>query len=515
MEFASIKPFGPGFRLLELSAPIADADERQRSVERLASAADVEYATQVYRGRGGLAEFPKPVIFVRFHPEVSPETQRETLGQVPGLRIEEERYASLDRVWKLASSAKTGSAVLNQVQRLFTMQNVEWAEPDWTWEVTLNQVIPNDPDFEDSWGLHNTGQTGGVSDMDMNAPEAWEITSGDPAVIVMILDAGIDLSHPDLTVSFAADFTGSGTGGGPTSPCAGHGTAVAGCTAALMNNGLMSTGVAPGVRLASASIAVDEDCDDKYVTSASWYVDALIWGIGIGARVASFQAGPNADTWSSLLALTIDLARLEGMVLFAASGNDPIGTIGFGHPGYHRSVNAVGGISSDGSSFGTTGNALFMVGPAAGIYTTTLGGGSDFASGTSLSSPFAAGVAGLVLSSHWGLSPPAVEMAMITGAKDLGATGFDSTFGHGLLRADKAIVLGGDLLPGFSVVDGSSGPGIPFDIPVYATVAAGVNSVPDDGAVLVRSGASYNEALVINKPLVMKPWGGNAVVIGK
>lgn len=540
MGLVRSKSFGPGFRLLDLSTPVAEDGLRRHYIEQLVSGDGIEYATQVYRTARGLAKFPRPVVFVRFHPGVPAQSQREILEQVHGLWIEEENFASLDRVWKLASSARTGHTVLNQVEQLSTDPHVEWAEPDWLMEVTLNAVFPTDPDFEQSWGLHNTGQTyfvqwedghwgdreivftcepdflcahhfTGSVGIDMGAPEAWEYTTGDPAVIVMIMDVGVELSHPDLNVAYAADFTSLGTGGGPTWPWATHGTAVAGCAAAMMNNGFFSTGIAPGVLLASASIARDDTGDGYHVASSSWFVEALEWGLQIGARVATSQVGPTS--WSALLEAAYDNARIHGMVLFAASGNDSNAAIG--HPGNYRSVNAIGGINGDGSTYGTTGNELFMVGPAGIIYTTALGGGWVLAGGTSLSSPFAAGVAGLVISANPGLSSAAVEMAMIAGAMDLGTTGFDSTYGHGLLRADEAIVVGSEMLPGAAVVDASLGvePGAgSYDLHRHATVAAGISNIPNNGAVLVRGGLSYSEALVIDKPLVMRAWDGNAVI---
>ena len=48
------------------------------------------------------------------------------------------------------------------------------------------------------WGLHNTGQTGGTSDIDIDAPEAWDMTTGSSGLIVAVIDTGIEYDHPDL-----------------------------------------------------------------------------------------------------------------------------------------------------------------------------------------------------------------------------------------------------------------------------------------------------------------------------
>ena len=76
--------------------------------------------------------------------------------------------------------------------RLAQHPAVEAAELDAVVSICL---IPNDPAFSQLWGLHNTGQTGGTPDADIDAPEAWDLTTGDHVVVVAVIDTGIDL-HP-------------------------------------------------------------------------------------------------------------------------------------------------------------------------------------------------------------------------------------------------------------------------------------------------------------------------------
>jgi len=92
-------------------------------------------------------------------------------------------------------------------------QNIEFAEPNYVYQPCINpdmnhqsdqifvknqDFITNDPDFELQWGLHNTGQTNGTSDADIDAPEAWEVTNGSSDVVIAILDSGIDYMNPDI-----------------------------------------------------------------------------------------------------------------------------------------------------------------------------------------------------------------------------------------------------------------------------------------------------------------------------
>ena len=61
------------------------------------------------------------------------------------------------------------------------------------------QVEPLDPDFGQQWPLHNTGQSGGTNDADIDASEAWDVDDGSSTTIVVaVIDTGIDYSHPDL-----------------------------------------------------------------------------------------------------------------------------------------------------------------------------------------------------------------------------------------------------------------------------------------------------------------------------
>lgn len=62
----------------------------------------------------------------------------------------------------------------------------------------LPGVLPNDPTFPQLWPLHNTGQSGGTPDADIDAPEAWEITTGSMKTVIAVLDSGIDYTHPDV-----------------------------------------------------------------------------------------------------------------------------------------------------------------------------------------------------------------------------------------------------------------------------------------------------------------------------
>ncbi|MEA1947314.1 MAG: S8 family serine peptidase [Thermodesulfobacteriota bacterium] len=140
--------------------------------------------------------------------------------------------------------------------------DVEYAEPNY---YRYTCAIPDDTDFDLLWGLHNTGQyVNGIIDADIDAPEAWDITTGNSDIVIAIVDTGVDYSHPDLS-----DNMWSNTGETPdngidddgngyvddvrgwdffgndkdTMDLHGHGTHVTGIAAAEGDNAIGITGV--------------------------------------------------------------------------------------------------------------------------------------------------------------------------------------------------------------------------------------------------------------------------------
>ncbi|MBI1195156.1 MAG: hypothetical protein GC138_04860, partial [Gammaproteobacteria bacterium] len=80
--------------------------------------------------------------------------------------------------------------------------------PDDAVRLSRIQAVPNDPLFGDQWGLQNTGSAQyfyAVSGADISATNAWDVTTGNPSVIVAVIDTGIDTAHPDLLPNLWVD----------------------------------------------------------------------------------------------------------------------------------------------------------------------------------------------------------------------------------------------------------------------------------------------------------------------
>jgi thermitase len=87
--------------------------------------------------------------------------------------------------------------VSEAVENYEASPNVEYAEPDFVLRPSQTRSA-NDSYYPRLYGLNNTGQNGGAQDADVDAPEAWNTTIGDPSTVVAVIDEGVDINHPDL-----------------------------------------------------------------------------------------------------------------------------------------------------------------------------------------------------------------------------------------------------------------------------------------------------------------------------
>jgi subtilisin family serine protease len=333
------------------------------------------------------------------------------------------------------------------IASLKTNPNIEFVEEDRLFTATRHEVIPNDAGFSQCWGHRNTGQSGGLVNFDMNTTNAWSITKGSSTIRILVIETGIQQDHPDINQITGRDFTTGAVngvaGGGPSSLFDNHGTAVAGCITAIINNSIGTVGVAPDCKVVSAKVGTANTAG-SWQGQTSWTVNAINWAIANGVRVTNNSN--DYGTASTAMTNAYTAARNAGIVNFASSGNS--GNTTMGYPATASSVNAVGASSRSGqkASFSSYGSKLAFVAAGQSIFTTDRTGSNGYGSGdyttidgTSFSSPYAAGVAALILSVNPSLSAAQVESIMQSTCRDIGTVGFDTLTGWGMLNADAAV----------------------------------------------------------------------------
>lgn len=279
---------------------------------------------------------------------------------------------------------------------------------------------PNDPSYPAQYALPQA-----------RAPAAWDLTRGSSAVKVAVLDSGIDAGHPDLTNDLAGtDMTGSGS----TADGCGHGTHVAGILGATADNGRGVAGVAQVTILPVKVLGAR--CSGSFSNIAR----GITWSVDQGAHIISMSLGCTGCS-SQAINDAVAYATSKGVLVLAASGNAGPCTSCVAFPATLPDVVAVGCTTSAQAvcQYSSRGPQVALSAPGDAILSTLTGGRYGKMSGTSMSTPLAAGVAALVLSNEPSLGRAALRERLLSTARDAGAAGRDTGFGHGIVDASAAL----------------------------------------------------------------------------
>lgn len=382
-----------------------------------------------------------------------------------------EKQTGFDR-WFLLSVPE-GTDIQAAVVALKSSQFIEYANPEY---YAYPDFIPNDLYYPYNWGHNNTaqfcceppGQGIGQVGFDSNAEAAWNNTQGmgSVSVIIAIIDSGADLTHPDLRLVAGYDF-----GDNDSNPSddtyayfQGHGTGCAGIAAAKGNNTIGVTGIAAGCSVMPLKVSSDS-C--TYGFSDTAVENALTYAADNGADVVSMSFGSINSEEPPSSDAALNYAHNQGLVLFASSGNDNMQTSIY-YPSAHPHVITVGAaspcgqrkstISCDseywwGSNWGPdiqdAPAAIDLMAPTILPTTDVMGAGgltvNDYAmqfNGTSCASPYAAGVAALLLSKSPAMDNDIIRSVLTYTATDMtidGGEGWDYWTGYGMVNAEAAL----------------------------------------------------------------------------
>lgn len=349
---------------------------------------------------------------------------------------------------------------------------------------------PNDPRFPEQWHYRNTGQTGGTPGADISLVQAWALETGNPSVVVAVIDGGIDYLHPDITQSmwintgeipnngidddqngYVDDIYGYGFGDGTGTIFPNfHGTHVGGTIAAVTNNGIGVAGIAGGsgsgngVRLMSLAgfgnfgTGGFEDAM-VYAADNGAVISQNSWGGGgfaIEAAINYFIARAGFDNSEANFSQNIQIGPMAGGIVIFAAGNDNTDSPFVGYPASYPPVMAVASTDHNDqkSWFSNYGSWVDIAAPGSDVLSTypTHLGSYAFLSGTSMACPHVSGVAALIISKFGGTG---FVPNMVWGRLQISADNIDSQnpnyvnkLGSGRLNAHHALEANDDIPPG-------------------------------------------------------------------
>ncbi len=289
-------------------------------------------------------------------------------------------------------------------------------------------VVPNDPGYSSQYGPAQMG-----------AEAAWSTVGyGSGSIKVAVLDSGIRATHEDLSANYIGGYNYVNGNANPNDDC-GHGTHVTGTVAALTNNG---KGVA-GMSQASiihhrvlGSALFGTQCSGSQSNINAAIMDAA----DDGARIVSMSLGGGG--YSSSGDNAVNYAWARDVLVVAASGNDSSSS-SVSYPAAYTNAIAVGATTSSKAraSYSNGGAELEIVAPGSNVYSTSYSSDTSYTtmSGTSMATPHVAGALALALSCSPNLTNVQLRNLMKNTAEDLGSSGWDNLYGHGLLRIDSLV----------------------------------------------------------------------------
>jgi len=399
-----------------------------------------------------------------------PDTEADAIATSLGAFVDRRFESTGAELWSIQ-----GMTVPEAVSLYQGDERVLYIEPNYI--VYATDLFPNDPRFNDLWGLHNTGQTGGTPDADIDAPEAWSVETGD-TVLVGVIDTGVDWTHPDLAAHIwtnPGEIAGNGVdddGNGYIDDTRGwdfvnndnnpmddhsHGTHVSGTIAGIGNNGIGVVGVSWSARIMPLKFL-----DAGGSGSTADAIDAVDYATMMGARLTNNSWGGGG--FSQALKDAIVAAGAAGYLFVAAAGNTGQNSDAFPHYPASYDLDNIISVANTTPADGLNGGSTYglvtvdLGAPGTSILSTTPGNGYGVKSGTSMASPHVAGAVSLL----WSAAPAMGHMKVkdvIMSSVDLLPSLAGKTVSGGRLNVNNMLE-GLDSIPPDPVLDlavGSTG----------------------------------------------------------
>jgi subtilisin family serine protease len=403
------------------------------------------YPASAFSEKQGAAPYAPGEILVKFKEGLSKE-YTERIHSALGFKA----AGDLKRVPIQRIKIPDGWSVEEAVSLYRADPDVEYAEPNYIRRAFL---MPNDPHFNELWGLDNTGQTGGAPDADIDAPEAWDIQTDCRGVVIAVLDTGAVLDHEDLKESIWRNMMEDWSNGSPSNDGVDndgngkiddywgwdfvnndndpdddnsigdyyHGTHVAGIIAARGNNGVGITGICWAASMMILKI-LDEDGNGDVAGELA----AIEYAIDKGARIINLSLGGSLYSQSEYE--SIEAASYKGVLVIAAAGNGGYDQIGDNinenetpeYPASYDLENIISVTAADHNdalpSWANYGPAsVDVAAPGVEIYSTMAGDSYQYLSGSSMAAPHVAGLAALIWAYHGGLTYAQVKAGILNG----------------------------------------------------------------------------------------------------
>jgi len=317
----------------------------------------------------------------------------------------EKSISGLDRIFRVYYHSDIDPLFLSQ--KIKHHPEIEYAEPHFVYRVDFT---PNDPQYASQYALSK-----------VSASTAWDISKGDSSIVIGIIDTGVYWTHPDLSPNiwmnkneipgngvdddgngYIDDIRGWDFGGlngtadnNPAEDAPYHGTHVAGIASAATDNGIGIAGLGFKCKIMAVKTARDDQKDPGSGMPYIWYgYEGITYAADNGAQVINCSWGGSG--YSSLAQDVINYANSKGSLVVAAAGNS--GSSGEHFPSGYNYVLSVASTGSDDrkSGFSNYGYSVDVCAPGSSILSTWSTNTYINSNGTSMSSPLAAGLAGLV-----------------------------------------------------------------------------------------------------------------------